>query len=256
MLRCGRAAGSLPQVGQSVGKGLVSALQEPHQLISNCKFLTLLFATFEEERPLSADELQARKTCRDIIAQAIKEKAAYWKQRSKSRAIKEEDANTAFHHAQATVRMRNNTIRFVEVQGNVIASHEGKLQALTEFFRSIIGDAGAPSWRFEVSQLFLGHHQPSQDLIAPFTELETLEALKSMNRSSAPGPDGFGPSFYRAAWDSIKLEVMAFMHAFHQGQSQLERINRSYMVLIPKKPGATAVDCFRRFACKTARSRF
>jgi len=35
------------------------------------------------------------------------------------------------------------------------------------------------------------------------------------------------------------------MEAFHQRQAQLERINRSYMVLIPKKPGAVAVDAFR-----------
>jgi len=38
---------------------------------------------------------------------------------------------------------------------------------------------------------------------------------------------------------------MAFLQAFQQRQVQLERINRSYMVLIPKKPGAVAVDAFR-----------
>lgn len=38
---------------------------------------------------------------------------------------------------------------------------------------------------------------------------------------------------------------MAFLSAFYHGQVQLERINKSYMVLIPKKPGAVAVDAFR-----------
>jgi len=38
---------------------------------------------------------------------------------------------------------------------------------------------------------------------------------------------------------------MAFLQAFQQRQVQLERINRSYTVLIPKKPGAVAVDAFR-----------
>ena len=65
-----------------------------------------------------------------------------------------------------------------------------------------------------------------------------------MDRTSAPGPDGFDPS-YRAAWSQVKPQVMAFLHAFHLGQAQLERINRSYMVLIPKKLGAVAVDAFR-----------
>jgi hypothetical protein len=43
----------------------------------------------------------------------------------------------------------------------------------------------------------------------------------------------------------IKQDVIRFMEAFHQRQAQLERINRSYMVLIPKKPGVVAVDAFR-----------
>jgi hypothetical protein len=66
-----------------------------------------------------------------------------------------------------------------------------------------------------------------------------------MNRNSAPGPDGFGPAFFLAAWNTVKTQIMAFLHNFHSDDVQLERINRSYMVLIPKKPGATAVDAFR-----------
>ena len=31
--------------------------------------------------------------------------------------------------------------------------------------------------------------------------------------NSAPGPDGFGPPFYRAAWHTVKPEVMAFMNS-------------------------------------------
>jgi len=127
----------------------------------------------------------------------------------------------------------------------VIANHDGKIQALTNFFSPIIGDPGTSAWNFDVHALFHDRQRPSSELIAPFSELEAFEALKSMDRSSAPGPDGFGPSFYRAAWSSIKSQVMAFLQAFHQRQVQLERINRSYMVLIPKKPGAVAVDAFR-----------
>ena len=68
--------------------------------------------------------------------------------------------------------------------------------------------------------------------------------MLSMDRNSAPGPDGFGPAFYRAAWHTVKPEVMAFMNSFYNGEVQLERVNRSHMVLIPKLPAATAVDAF------------
>ena len=38
---------------------------------------------------------------------------------------------------------------------------------------------------------------------------------------------------------------MSFLRAFHKGEAELERINRSFMVLLPKKPGAIAVHSFR-----------
>ena len=217
----------------------------PKHTIPNLKFLIHLFDSLEEERLLSDNEMQARSMCHDMLHQAIKEKAAYWKQRSKFKAITEGDANTAFHHAQATVRMRANAIRIVEVQGVQIANHQGKIQALTNFFSSIIGQPGSSVWNFDVGALFLHSARPSDELTRPFSESEALEAVKAMNRDSAPGPDGFGPSFYKAVWSSIKKEIMCFLNAFHRGQVQMERINRSFMVLIPKKPGAVAVDALR-----------
>jgi hypothetical protein len=66
-----------------------------------------------------------------------------------------------------------------------------------------------------------------------------------MNQTSAPGPDGFGPSFYRAAWGTIKPQIMDLLHSFYQGNVQLKHINRSYKVLLPKKQGVVAVDAFR-----------
>jgi endonuclease/exonuclease/phosphatase (EEP) superfamily protein YafD len=68
----------------------------PPALIQNCKFIILMFDTFEEYRCLSSAELQARALCRDRLSMAIKARAAYWKQRGKHLAIKEGDANTEF----------------------------------------------------------------------------------------------------------------------------------------------------------------
>jgi len=66
-----------------------------------------------------------------------------------------------------------------------------------------------------------------------------------MDRNSAPGPDGFGPSFYKAAWQTVKPQLMDLLVNFHSGNVDLSKINRSYMVLIPKKPDAVTVDAFR-----------
>ncbi|WVZ99078.1 hypothetical protein U9M48_044428 [Paspalum notatum var. saurae] len=78
-----------------------------------------------------------------------------------------------------------------------------------------------------------------------FLDEEIAAAVKGMNKNSAPGPDGFGPSFYAAAWSAVKTQVVGMAAAFHSGRLELDRINRSYMVLLPKKSEAKLVSDFR-----------
>jgi hypothetical protein len=67
------------------------------------------------------------------------------------------------------------------------------------------------SFSFALNDLYVGRSNASARLIEEFTVSEALHAVRSMNRCSAPGPDGFGPSFYVAAWDAIKDDVMLFL---------------------------------------------
>lgn len=114
----------------------------PVHQIRDCQFLIQLFDYFEETRMLSHDEFQVRRRAQESLALAIRARATYWKQRSKHKAIREGDSNTAFHHAQATQRLRHNYIRMVRVEGEEIVNHDGKTAALTNYFRSIIGTPG------------------------------------------------------------------------------------------------------------------
>jgi hypothetical protein len=60
----------------------------------------------------------------------------------------------------------------------------------------------------------------------------------------APGPNGFGPNFYKAAWNTIKGSVLTLLKDFHNGGISLECINRSFLVLIPKKLRASKIKDF------------
>lgn len=140
-------------------------------------------------RNLSPEEFQVRRQAQDELARAIKARATYRKQRSKNKAIRESDSNTAFHHAQATQRLRHNFIRLVRVDGNDIVNHEGKTAALTAFFSSIVGAPGT-SADANLDSLYEGRSQPSNSLTDSFSEPETKQALWAMNRNSAPAPMG------------------------------------------------------------------
>jgi len=89
----------------------------PPAIIPNCKFIIQLLDSFEEVRPLSNDKIQVRQMSYERLALELKQRATYWKQRSKFRAMRESDSNTAFFHAHATGRMRRNAIRSLEVDG-------------------------------------------------------------------------------------------------------------------------------------------
>jgi hypothetical protein len=66
-----------------------------------------------------------------------------------------------------------------------------------------------------------------------------------LDRTSAPGPDGLGPSFYHAAWATVGDDVMRLRRAFHAGEVDLARINRAHVVLLPKRDGVLPPSAFR-----------
>lgn len=89
--------------------------------------------------------------------------------------------------------------------------------------------------------------QPSalSSLMGGFSKEETLFAIRQMDRNNAPGPYGFGPSFYQATWHLLSTEVMNLLERFSLQHVYLERINRPYIVLILKPGKENTPDGFR-----------
>ena len=75
--------------------------------------------------------------------------------------------------------------------------------------------------------------------MSPFTLAEIKKAAGLLDRSSAPGPDGLGPAFYQAAWETVSVDLLQLFDAFFDGSVDLEPINRAYIALLPKGSGAT-----------------
>jgi hypothetical protein len=176
----------------------------------------------------------------------IRQRAAYWKQRGKFKSLREGDSNTKFFHARASMRQRKNTIAALSVDGRDLVSHEDKSAALADYFTTIIGTADSTRWNFDVNSLYI--HDATWDasfLVEQFTEAEALAAVRSMNPNSAPGPDGLGPAWYKTAWAHVKGDVMALLSSFHDGNAELDRINRAHIVLLPKLQGACHPKDFR-----------
>ncbi|XP_071674484.1 uncharacterized protein [Lolium perenne] len=66
-----------------------------------------------------------------------------------------------------------------------------------------------------------------------------------MNKLSSPGPDGFGPSFFTTFWDVVSPDIIAMFDSFYDGTIDLSRINRAFLVLLPKTDVALHPSLFR-----------
>lgn len=98
-----------------------------------------------------------------------------------------------------------------------------------------MGSRTTTHWNFNLAELYScaprAHAPP---LLAPFTIAKAQAALRNMNKYNAPGPDGIGPSFYQKTWQFTSGRLMSFLEDFYHNRVELDRLNRAYMVLLPK----------------------
>lgn len=61
----------------------------------------------------------------------------------------------------------------------------------------------------------------------------------------SPGPDGFNVHFFKTSWFIIKDDLIRVVEEFHSNDRIARGCNPSFIVLIPKKEGATSLDEYR-----------
>ncbi|KAJ6843969.1 uncharacterized protein M6B38_295315 [Iris pallida] len=67
--------------------------------------------------------------------------------------------------------------------------------------------------------------------------------------NKAPGPDDFSSGFFKRHWDILKFQVVEVVQEFFTKGKLLKELNHTFLTLVPKKEGATALADFRPIAC-------
>lgn len=80
------------------------------------------------------------------------------------------------------------------------------------------------------------------------TPQEIFQAVCSLKKDSAPGPDGFGASFYQNYWEIVKNDVINAVLEFFTKDWLLPNFNSNTIVLIPKVSEALTVNQYRPIA--------
>jgi hypothetical protein len=203
------------------------------------------FDFIEESRNLSTVELNLRRLIIKILQRTIKERMAFWKQRSKIKFAIEGDENSKYFHAIASARYRKNKISTIEINGSEFTDHHLKMQILTAFYQQLLGQPFCPTWNFPLEQLYTSPLPNLQSLALPFSETKITQAFFQMNSNASPEPDGFGPGFFKKNWQTVKLKIFQTFNQFYHQTADLTSINRAYLFLIPKKEAARTPSDFR-----------
>lgn len=66
-----------------------------------------------------------------------------------------------------------------------------------------------------------------------------------MEDDKAPSPDGFPTNFLKVGWEVVEKEVMAVFVEFHSKNCWCKSLNATFIMLIPKKLGASELKDFR-----------
>ena len=85
----------------------------------------------------------------------------------------------------------------------------------------------------------------AMQLEGTFSEEEVVTVVNQMSGDKAPGPDCYTMAFYKHCWDIVKIEVLNSLQEFHEHESIKKSLNATFVVLIPKKSGASDVKDFR-----------
>lgn len=95
----------------------------------------------------------------------------------------------------------------LEEGGRILQDLEDIKVAIYNFYKQLFGkqkerSIGLAEEIWPISSRL--SREDSLPLIAPFTEDEVLKVTKELKINSAPGPNGFIPTFYKFCWSIVR----------------------------------------------------
>ncbi|XP_062079978.1 uncharacterized protein LOC133784711 [Humulus lupulus] len=145
-------------------------------------------------------------------------------QKAKIDWVQNGDENTAIFHAFLKARRVHNRINCIRNERGIWMDKPGDIQqAFLSYYQKLLGT----SMR---------------------NRRKVFHSIVAAGRK-APGPDGYGSSFYQDNWDLVGQEVGAAVTNFLNTGLLLKEINATTITLIPKVKCPNSVQDFRPISC-------
>ena len=200
----------------------------------------------EETSDLSEEDMARRRQAREDLDKYTLMEEIKWRQRSRINWLKAGDRNTKFFHCMATAKKRRNGLSHLMVDGNMVSDKGEICDIVIAFYDKLYSSSSGSSRPILDGLAFKQLAVPlSIGLESSILEEEVWEALKSMGRDKAPGPDGFPLEFFLFSWDVVKEDIMKVITDFDNFGFLDWRLNTTFLALLPKKDDVESMKDFR-----------
>lgn len=89
-------------------------------------------------------------------------------------------------------------------------------------------------------------HEEDNNMLTQFVTSDKVEpTIFDLSIVKAPGPDGFSALFYQSSWEEVKEEVREMVDSFFTDNTDLDLINSTNIMLIPKNEKPESINHFR-----------
>ncbi|MCH87544.1 transposon TX1 putative protein, partial [Trifolium medium] len=194
---------------------------------------------------LSEEEQVERKTKFNQLWLLLKSKDSLEFQKSRSRWLKEGDANTSFFHECVKSRKRSNTLVALKKGREWLSRPEDIRLEVVSYFQKHYEEV---SWErpkldgVDFKQLTANE---ASMLEVVFEESEVAGVIELSDGNKSPGPDGFNFSFFKNFWNILKKDVLRLFQEFHVTAKLPPSFSSYFIALIPKVLSPHQISDFR-----------
>uniref|UniRef100_A0A803NIR1 non-specific serine/threonine protein kinase n=1 Tax=Cannabis sativa TaxID=3483 RepID=A0A803NIR1_CANSA len=200
-----------------------------------------------QRRPIDQSSVSEEAAIQMEIIDLEEKMSRIWRQKSRENWLRFGDGNTKFFHASTLIRRRRNYVGAVwGDMGQGIRGRDNIGKYFQDHFQEMFLSSN-PVIEDELETLFFEKVSESEnEAICRMPEVgEIKEVVFKMHPLKAPGPDGFPRIFFRKYWDTVGESVCSMVQQFFLTGRMMERVNETFISLIPKTASANTFDQFR-----------
>ncbi|GAU17467.1 hypothetical protein TSUD_340100 [Trifolium subterraneum] len=216
----------------------------PNRIDSLKDRLAILDGKGEEDALVEDEIAELHEITTDIHSLSRLHTSICWQQ-SRSRWLKEGDANTKFFHSVLASRRRGNAISSLQVGSSIVEGVVPIREAVVTHFASLFKAVRID--RPGVDNLSFKQLTPREvsSLIKPFSLEEVKTAVWDCDSFKSSGPDGINFGFNKDFWNELKGDLLRFIVEFHRNGKLTKGLNATFIALIPKVDSPQRLNDFR-----------